>query len=172
MNKHKLQTTKGKVILSDIKIQVILDLTTKLLVIHPLLPQKRKYYFNECKTIQSYNRVDARFQIAKNLINNLNSISNGKSSRPEVFCQKSILRNFVKFTGKHLFQSLFFNKVAALRPATLFKKRQTLAHCTSFFLWILWDFSDQLFIEHLWTTASIPLTKIFISNKRTYLFCK
>ena len=45
MNKHKLQTTKGKVILSDIKIQVILDLTTKLLVIHPLLPPKRKYYF-------------------------------------------------------------------------------------------------------------------------------
>ena len=26
--------------------------------------------------------------------------------------RKSVLRNFVKFTGKHLFQSLFFNKVA------------------------------------------------------------
>ena len=33
------------------------------------------------------------------------------------------LRNFVKFTGKHLCQSLFFNKVAGLRPATLLKKR-------------------------------------------------
>ena len=32
------------------------------------------------------------------------------------------LRNFTKFTGKHLCQSLFFNKVAGLRPATLFKK--------------------------------------------------
>ena len=147
MNKHKLQTTKGKVILSGIKIQVILDLTTKLLVIHPLLPQKRKYYFNECKTIQSYNRVDARFQIAKNLINNLNSISNGKSSRPEVFCQKSILRNFVKFTGKHLCQSLFFNKVAALRPATLLKMR--LRHrCfpVNFVKFVRTPF----FIEHLW----------------------
>ena len=33
------------------------------------------------------------------------------------------LRDFVKFTGKHLCQSLFFNKVAGLRPATLLKKR-------------------------------------------------
>ena len=46
-----------------------------------------------------------------------------RSSRPEVFCKKIVLRNFAKFTGKHLCQSLFFNKVADLRPATLFKKR-------------------------------------------------
>ena len=44
-----------------------------------------------------------------------------RSSRPEVFCKKSVLRNFAKFTGKHLCQSLFFNKVAG-RPATLLKK--------------------------------------------------
>ena len=31
--------------------------------------------------------------------------------------------NFVKFTGKHLCQSLFFDKVAGLRPATIIKKR-------------------------------------------------
>ena len=35
-----------------------------------------------------------------------------KSSRPEVFCKEGVLRNFSKFTGKHLWQSLFFNKVA------------------------------------------------------------
>ena len=46
-----------------------------------------------------------------------------RSSRPEMFCKKGVLRNFVKFTGKHLCQGLFFNKVAGLRPATLFKKR-------------------------------------------------
>ena len=34
---------------------------------------------------------------------------------------KGILRNFEKFTGKHLCQRLFFNKVAG--PATLLKKR-------------------------------------------------
>ena len=47
-------------------------------------------------------------------------------------CFVNILRNFSKFTGKHLCQGLFlnklqalvfFNKVACLRPATLFKKR-------------------------------------------------
>ena len=60
-----------------------------------------------------------------------NVINNGKhfvlfhfiNSRPEVFCKKDALRNFAKFTGKHLCQSLFFNKVAGLRPATLLKKR-------------------------------------------------
>ena len=37
-----------------------------------------------------------------------------KSSRPEVFCKKGVLRNFTKFTGKHLRQSLFSNKVAGI----------------------------------------------------------
>ena len=46
-----------------------------------------------------------------------------RSSRPGVLCKKGALRNFSKFTGKHLCQSLFFNKVAGLRPATLLKKR-------------------------------------------------
>ena len=46
-----------------------------------------------------------------------------RSSRPEVFCNKGVLENFAKFTGKHLCQSLFFNKLAAVRPATLLKKR-------------------------------------------------
>ena len=43
-----------------------------------------------------------------------------RSSRPEVFCNEGVLRNFAKFTGKDLCQSLFFNKVAALRSTTLF----------------------------------------------------
>ena len=33
------------------------------------------------------------------------------SRPPEVFCKKGVLINFVKFAGKHLCQSLFFNKV-------------------------------------------------------------
>ena len=36
---------------------------------------------------------------------------NYRGSRPEVFCEKGVLRNFTKFTEKHLCQSLFFNKV-------------------------------------------------------------
>ena len=72
---------------------------------------------------------------------------NVKSSRPEAFCKKGVLENFAKLTGKHLCQSLFFNKVAGLRPATLLKKK-------------LWhrcfpvNFAKFLrttfFIEHLW----------------------
>ena len=37
--------------------------------------------------------------------------------------KKGVLKNFAKFTGKHLCSSLFLNKVAGLRPVTLFKKR-------------------------------------------------
>ena len=35
-------------------------------------------------------------------------------SRPEVFIKKSVLENSAKFTGKHLYQRLFFNEVAGL----------------------------------------------------------
>ena len=43
------------------------------------------------------------------------SYLNFRSSRPEVFCKKVVLKNFAKFTGRHLCQSF--------RPATLLKKR-------------------------------------------------
>ena len=46
-----------------------------------------------------------------------------RSSHQRCSVTKGVLRNFTKFSGKHLCQSLFFNKVAGLRPATLFKKR-------------------------------------------------
>ena len=32
-----------------------------------------------------------------------------RSSRPEVFCKKGVLRNFEKFAGKRLCQGLFCN---------------------------------------------------------------
>ena len=37
--------------------------------------------------------------------------------------KESVLRNFAKFTGKHLCQGPFFSKVAGFRPATLLKKK-------------------------------------------------
>ena len=40
-----------------------------------------------------------------------------------VLWKKGVLRNFTKFTGKHLFHSLFFNKVVGLRSVTMLKKR-------------------------------------------------
>ena len=46
-----------------------------------------------------------------------------RSSHQRCSIKNCFLENFVKFTGKHLCQSLFFNKVAYLRPATLLKTR-------------------------------------------------
>ena len=46
-----------------------------------------------------------------------------RSSCPDVFCKEEVLENFAKLKGKHLCQSLFLNKVACFRPATLLKKR-------------------------------------------------
>ena len=57
---------------------------------------------------------------------------------PEVFYKKDALRNYAKFTGKHLCQSLFLNKVVGLRLwhrcfHVSFRKfvRQTFFHNTS-----------------------------------------
>ena len=55
------------------------------------------------------------------------------SSHRRCSVTKGVLRNFSKFVGKHLCQSLFFKKVAALRPATLLKRGTG----TDQFLWIL-----------------------------------
>ena len=41
----------------------------------------------------------------------------------DVFYKKSVLRNLTKITGKHLCQSLLFNKLAGLKTAILLKKR-------------------------------------------------
>ena len=42
-----------------------------------------------------------------------------RSSRPEVFCEKGVFRNFAKFTGKHLCQSLFFKAYNFIKKETL-----------------------------------------------------
>ena len=46
--------------------------------------------------------LNVRLKVIKRTIN--------RSSCPEVFCKKGVLRNFAKFTGEHLCESLFFNK--------------------------------------------------------------
>ena len=52
-------------------------------------------------------------------------LRNCRSSHQRCSLRKGVIRNFAKFTGKHLCQSLFFYKVAGqgLRPASLLKKR-------------------------------------------------
>ena len=49
--------------------------------------------------------------------------TNNRSSHERRSIKKVVLKTFTNFTGKHLCQSLFFNKVAGLTPASLLKKR-------------------------------------------------
>ena len=46
-----------------------------------------------------------------------------RSSHDRCCIKQGVLKNFVKITGKHLCQSLLFNNVPGLRPATLLKTR-------------------------------------------------
>ena len=71
-----------------------------------------------------------------------------RSNYPELFPKKGVPKNFAKFTGKHLCQILFFNKVAkGQRPATLLKKRlQHWCFPVNFAKLLRTPFS----IKHLW----------------------
>ena len=55
-----------------------------------------------------------------------------------MLCKKSVLRNLAKFTGKHLCQGLFFNKVAGLRcfPVNFVKLLRT-PFLTEHLWWLL-----------------------------------
>ena len=67
-----------------------------------------------------------------------------RSSHRRCSMKKSVLRNFAKFTGKHLCQSLFLNKVAGLK--------ETVAHVLSCeFCKIS---KNTFFEEYVWSTAS------------------
>ena len=46
-----------------------------------------------------------------------------RSSHQRCSLKKGVLKTFAKFTGKHMYQSLFFNKFEGLRLAALIKKR-------------------------------------------------
>ena len=58
---------------------------------------------------------------------------------------------FAKITGYHIRQSLFSNKIAGLRPATLLKKETLVKLFSCHFCRI---FKNTFFIERFWTTAS------------------
>ena len=75
-----------------------------------------------------------------------------RSSHWRCSVEKCVLRNFAKFARKHLCQRLFFNKVAGLRPATLFKESLVQVFSCEFY-----EFSkNTFFTQHLRTTSSMP----------------
>ena len=84
-----------------------------------------------------------------------------------MFCKICVLKNFVKFTGKQLCQSLLFNKVAGLRLVTLLKKR----------LWQMFScefreiFRNTFFIEHLrWLLLNKTYKKMSVWSPWNYFF--
>ena len=77
-----------------------------------------------------------------------------RSSHQRCSIWKSVLRNFTNFTGKHLCQSLFSDKVC--------RAQETLAQVLSY---EICDISKSTFFtEHLWTTASISCLFIAFHN--------
>ena len=97
-------------------------------------------------------------------------VTKSRSSRQEVFCKKGILGNFAKFTGKHLCQVLFFNKVVGLRPANFIEK-ETLAQVFS--CGICEISKSTFFTEHLrWLLQFLLERKksILNSSVRKYMF--
>ena len=61
-----------------------------------------------------------------------------------MFCKNGVFRNFAKFTGTHLCQSLFFNKIASLRhrffPVNFMKFLRAGLHETRSELKPVWNF--------------------------------
>ena len=87
-----------------------------------------------------------------------------RSSYQRCFVKKGVLRKFAKFTGKHLCQKVFFNKVAGL-PESLFRQRVSDTGVLREFCKI----SGNAFLrEHLLTTASVSFDNS-ISHERTSL---
>ena len=78
---------------------------------------------------------------------------------------KKLFLEFTKFTGKNLCQSLFFNKIAGLRPATLLKKRLWHRCFPVNFVKFL---RTPFHIEHLWW---LLLNQVLVSWKQLD-FCK
>ena len=70
-------------------------------------------------SINQYSSID-NILFLTDLTNWHNHNQQFRSTRPEMFCKKGVLRNFANFTRKHLSQSLFLNKVAGISPAQVF----------------------------------------------------
>ena len=105
--------------------------------------------FESCDVIMniSTRRIECYyiFWIANHLPKTLDQLT-AEAATGGVLSKKGVLNNFAKFIGKHLCQSLFFNKVKGLRPSTLLKKR----------LWYRWfpvDFAKFLRILFLQNTS-------------------
>ena len=82
-----------------------------------------------------------------------------RSSHRRCSIRKRVLRNFAKFIGKHLSQSLFFNKYAGPRPGS-----ESLAQkFSSEFCEIS---KNTFFTEHPRETTSVPLRLLLFIRRQ------
>ena len=100
-----------------------------------------------------------------------------------MFCKKDVLKNFTKFTRRNLCWSLFFNKIADIRPETLSKNRlQHRCFPVNFVKYFKNHFFTELLrlfvlVLYLWKQYTFKLILILLSyhslSKRTKftLFC-
>ena len=96
------------------------------------------------------------------LINTSSCFVKFRISHQRCSVRKSVLRNFTKFTGKHLCQSLFFNKVTGL--ACNFIQKETLAQVL---FCEFCEISKSAFLtEHVRVTASVSCYIILRSSRR------
>ena len=77
---------------------------------------------------------------------------------------KNCSLNFVKFTGKHLCRSLFFNEVAGLRSAAAMKKKTRQVVFCQF----CQTFKQNYFTGNLWATAFVD-TLLLLQNSAQLL---
>ena len=77
-----------------------------------------------------------------------------RQSHPKVFCEKGVLKHLTKFTRKHLYQRLFFNKVAGLGLPQLFS-------CE------FWEIFKNTFFHR---TSSVAVSVFFVCLHN--FFCK
>ena len=81
-------------------------------------------------------------------------------------CKKGIPRNFTNFLGKQLCQSLFFDKVAGFRPATLLKKRLWQRCFPKNFVKFL---RTPFLMKHLWWLLTTLITLIYMKNANNFV---
>ena len=103
------------VIVSSLKCMPVEDLSILLMVCNTSIVKNLSVgeFWRFMVTLTLLNEILSAWYTVVSCIKELMMIN--RSSRPKVFCEKGVLRNFVKFTGKYLCQSLFFNKASGLQ---------------------------------------------------------
>ena len=91
-----------------------------------------------------------------------------RSSHQRCSVKRGALRNFTKFAGKRLWQSLCLNKSVSVSGLQLIKK-ETLAQVFSCEFYEI--SGNTFFTEHLWTSASVPWETNLPSYPRRLLIC-